>query len=103
MTTNHWRANNAPRGLPALVHMPTHVHADLAHSIRAGNKGRRADAGRSSKGGTYILHIDLSADAAEGVRAQDVRLAGFTRREDEVVGQQHRPLRSQILVVRVFS
>src|SRR6266550_4812979 len=103
MTANHWRADNVPRGLPALVHMPARVHADLVNSIRAGNKCRRTDGSCPTKGGTHILHINLPADTAKGICMQDVSLAGFACREDEIVGQQHRPLRSQVLVVRVFS
>src|SRR5438270_291716 len=49
------------------------------------------------------IHIDLPSNTAEGIRAQDKSLAGFACREDEIVGQQHRPLRSQVLVSRVFS
>src|SRR2546421_4612769 len=89
MTADHWRADNILGGLPALVHVPACIHSDLEYTICARNKRRRAGCGCPAIGVAHVLYIDLSADTSECVRMQDISLAGFACREDEIVREEH--------------
>jgi len=53
-------------------------------------------------GVTHILYINLSADTSECIGMQDISLAGFACREDEIAREEHWPLRSHVLVGSVF-
>src|SRR6266849_10502529 len=82
--------------------MPACIHGDLEYTICARNKRRRADCGCPAIGVAHVLYIDLSADASECIRMQDISLAGFACCEDEIAREEHWSLRSHVRVVRVF-
>src|SRR5690242_3674522 len=89
VTSNNGRTNNIPWGLPTQVHMTTCVNSDLKQAIRAGNKDRRADCGRATKGATHTLLVDGATYTPELTRVQYICVARFASCKDEITWQQH--------------